>query len=56
MFQTCIFSQVIHKKSVKTQNQNFICLFNRNVYKKTASYDTVPVEGTEEFAGDLGVF
>lgn len=56
MSQTYIFFQVINKKSIKMQSQNSICIFNKNVYKKTASYNTVPVEGTEEYAAGLGVF
>ena len=45
MFQNCDFSQVV-----------VVWLFNRNVYKKTASYDTIPVDDTEEYVAEFLFF
>lgn len=56
-FKNHSFSHVaVHKKAVKNQNQKSVSLFNRNVYKKTAHYDSVPVEGTEEYAVEFHFF
>lgn len=51
MFQNPVFSQAaVLKKAVKKQNQKPIWIFIGKVYKKTANYDTVLVDGTEEYA------
>lgn len=51
MFQNFNFSQAaVPKKAVKEQKQKPVWLFIRKVYKKTANYDTVPVDGTDEYA------
>lgn len=57
LFQNHNFSQVpVHKKAAKKQNQKSVWLFNRKVYKKTACYDTVPVDGTEEYTVEFCIF
>lgn len=57
LFQNHNFSQVpVYKKAVKKQNKKSVWLFNRKFYKKIACYDTVPVDGTEEYTVEFCIF